>query len=1450
MAMVGDANFESKIRSALELFFKELTGQFLKSDEYKSVVNVGTPAVSFFPFSFGAPAVNGLIGHRMEPDFKSRKVATGGGYPTSVKVNSTTCVVGDSNQAVTVSVDPQTGWISTSPARTGLEIALFSKHPSRNSKTHSSRPASSSDVCDIGNGRSSFNTVSFSTAFLPVGKTHAANATDEAPIGDEPTPHPSVHHPAGAGNGGEPVAPDLGKAEDGPFDSEFLEQSEDAPASSKVGVKSRPVSIEPHCANHFPHDPSCEGCVRARLQARAKTRSGGLQVLVDEPLRRVHLDTMGPTEEALHGEKYVLVAWDEGSEYLKCLPILDKVPVHVRDAFIRGFSGERKKVVMIRCDNGGEFMREFETWCKDQGIGIEHSLPGRPSTNSRIEDKVRRVKEGTTAVMIVSCSPYIFWSFACVMWAKSQSMSRLNRHGKTPYFSLRNRDPIRPVTFGIRGYYLDPVLNKMHDRKFDPRGRNGVVLGYSLHKALVFLDLDHYVRSRGEVRTCITRDYRLVEGNSPFRDMKDSHLISEMLHRRLFVEVDKGEAAVLADEEMRCFICHLSLEMVEVLCPGCRGRHRKHNDGPTCFRNRCRGHTVADAVAAAQEQDEIEKANIIMSLGRSDNYLLTNYYGLRDAYQGERKDAPVDNEAHDENAADPVGLPPRRRLQGKQPIVVAPPVPSAPPLTPGPDPSPLVPRAMRFSPDVGGPVEPEVDVGPATIDEDEIPPLPAGNVEMSTSAIVVSGPRTFCTKQGGRIVCFDSPFGPCVASAIVHVRDRSALVGPCSRACFCTLSESHEVVPEEVRLPALAMVHKLILPGSPEWNSEAVRAAIKKEEDNIISRKVWDPKKPREKSDVMVEFPDAVFLMGHVIVSAKNFEIPEIREMKARVVGNGGQVRNIFGELVNAADIYTLPCSFSSFRTCAAVVHCDGGDMIQFDVCAAYLQAIRRHGPPTWIRPPRQMFTEEMRAMREPVVKLDRWIYGEQGASDGWSDHFHEALVAQGWTLIESCGGESIYIRDNVVLGVYVDDGSAGHKGPRKTISFILELRGLIEMKDPSWLKHFLGLHVLRAFRESYRYCIIAQKQYAEFILNSYIRECGGSIKRYANPGLSHKDALVLLGGDSTLPGIHAPSSKGHIGSLMFLTRGSRSDLCQSVCSLSKKVASWCTACDKRLARIFGYLSTTVDFVTVFSAPENCDIATLKIDLESDSDHAGDVETSKSTSGAHCALVTPGESGAFCPVDWFSKSQTVVAISTAQAEIGAASDACMRVGYPTEGLVEAILNRTPEVEHGVDNDACRQVCVTGASKALRYMVKQQRIRFHFMKETYSPKLQSHRVLKRVDTAKNRSDYLTKALSNEAFCRHRMACGVMSLSEFHGFLVDPGDLMKMYGPSSAVSFSAAVVACPRRLVRSFADPRLRRVFAHSVACLLRKTHPSIANMIDQLLNTAENVFDSSSSSSAA
>ena len=81
----------------------------------------------------------------------------------------------------------------------------------------------------------------------------------------------------------------------------------------------------------------------------------------------------------------------------------------------------------------------------------------------------------------------------------------------------------------------------------------------------------------------------------------------------------------------------------------------------------------------------------------------------------------------------------------------------------------------------------------------------------------------------------------------------------------------------------------------------------------------------------------------------------------------------------------------------------------------------------------------------------------------------------------------------------------------------------------------------------------------------------------------------------------------------LYLARIGRPDILWSVNKLARAVTKWTRACDKRLARLISYIHHTCEYrqyCHVVNTAQQC-----RLGLFQDSDFAGDLEDSKSTSG-------------------------------------------------------------------------------------------------------------------------------------------------------------------------------------------------------------------------------------------
>ena len=114
----------------------------------------------------------------------------------------------------------------------------------------------------------------------------------------------------------------------------------------------------------------------------------------------------------------------------------------------------------------------------------------------------------------------------------------------------------------------------------------------------------------------------------------------------------------------------------------------------------------------------------------------------------------------------------------------------------------------------------------------------------------------------------------------------------------------------------------------------------------------------------------------------------------------------------------------------------------------------------------------------------------------------------------------------------------------------------------------------------------------------------------------------------------------------LYLARIGRPDILWSGNKLARAVTKWTKACDKRLARLISYIHHTSEhrqYCCVGNTAQQC-----KLELFQDSDFAGDLEDSKSTSGGVLCIFG---SHTFVPISWMCKKQTSVSHSSTEAEI-------------------------------------------------------------------------------------------------------------------------------------------------------------------------------------------------------
>ena len=155
----------------------------------------------------------------------------------------------------------------------------------------------------------------------------------------------------------------------------------------------------------------------------------------------------------------------------------------------------------------------------------------------------------------------------------------------------------------------------------------------------------------------------------------------------------------------------------------------------------------------------------------------------------------------------------------------------------------------------------------------------------------------------------------------------------------------------------------------------------------------------------------------------------------------------------------------------------------------------------------------------------------------------------------------------------------------------------------------------------------------------------------------------------------------------LHLARIGRPDILWSVHKLARSITKWTKACDKRLSRLISYIHYTSEhkqYCHVGNTAKQC-----RLGLFQDSDFAGDLEDSKSTSGGTLCIFG---SHTFVPISWMCKKQTSVSHSSTESEI-ISLDAGLRMdGIPALDLWDLIV----AVLHGITKIGiikCGETCI-------------------------------------------------------------------------------------------------------------------------------------------------------------
>ena len=232
---------------------------------------------------------------------------------------------------------------------------------------------------------------------------------------------------------------------------------------------------------HFPKDRNCEICKRTKItRAPCRRRNGEavLRAVNFGDLITADHKVLSDSCESRNNHRYAVVVQDLATQWIQAYPCQNKTSQETQRSLQKFLEPERKPKV-IYTDNSLEFGKA----CEDLSWNHCTSTPHRSETNGIAERAVRRVKEGTSAVLLQSGLHESWWADSMECYTYMRNVTDLLSDGKTPYegrFGQPFKGPIIP--FGsLVEYYPITAKDQSRIHQFGKKVLPGLFLGYALY---------------------------------------------------------------------------------------------------------------------------------------------------------------------------------------------------------------------------------------------------------------------------------------------------------------------------------------------------------------------------------------------------------------------------------------------------------------------------------------------------------------------------------------------------------------------------------------------------------------------------------------------------------------------------------------------------------------------------------------------------------------------------------------------------------------------------------------------------------------------------------------------------------------------------------------------------------------------------------------------------------
>ena len=368
-------------------------------------------------------------------------------------------------------------------------------------------------------------------------------------------------------------------------------------------------------------------------------------------------------------------------------------------------------------------------------------------------------------------------------------------------------------------------------------------------------------------------------------------------------------------------------------------------------------------------------------------------------------------------------------------------------------------------------------------------------------------------------------------------------------------------------------------------------------------------------------------------------------------------------------------------------------------------------------------------------LKLLKNVYGLRQAAFNWMNLLNAGLQKLGFK--QSPNDPCLFTKKDIICVVYVDDTiffSRDEKVINKTISALKALD--FELTDEGDVDAFLGIQVDHHKDGS---LTMSQPHLTERFLE--LVGLNKDSKQHKTPAVSPP----LHAHENGAPRDEKWSYRSAIGMLSYISRNTRPDIEYAVHQCARFQMNPKRAHERAVKRIGRYLIGTRDKGITFKPdPAALDHLECFVDADFAGNYCKEIQhdpvSVKSRTG--CVIKYAG-----CPIHWFSRLQSEIALSTTEAEYIALSIAAREL-LPMRELLSEITNllhittTAPKIHCTIFEDNVGAETLAKAPK-MNPRTKHIAIKYHFFKESVKKNILK---IARVETSKQQADIFTKPVT--------------------------------------------------------------------------------------------------------